>query len=205
MKKTMVFILLFLSLLAAGPVLTDGKFYWSESIPPGIPYQRALLWFDGERETLLLQSKYDTPTAPGERFGWVVPVPAVPDLASMDPTFANHWFDWVDHTSTPKVTRVSQILLVTLLVGVHGAAVLTLLACLLSVFVARPWWVRRHRATLVVGSVLVLLPLLSLLLSDLILEEVGWPFLGAPCWCFWPVSFRALSVPWRTGQGAGGS
>ncbi len=166
MKRTAVFLSLLLSLAVAGPVLADGKFYWSESIPPSIPNQRALLWFDGARETLLLQSKYQTPTSTGEPFGWVVPVPAAPDLASMDPRLANEWFRVADYASTPNVTRVSAILLGLLFGAVTGAAVLTLLACLLSLFVPRLRFVRRHRAVLAAGGALVLLPLPTLLLGS---------------------------------------
>ena len=43
-----------LLLMGSASVLADGKFYWPESIPPEIPYQRALLFFDGDRGTLMV-------------------------------------------------------------------------------------------------------------------------------------------------------
>ena len=46
-------------LLPAAPVLADGKFYVREEVPPGVPYQRAIIAFDGEKELLVLQSKYE--------------------------------------------------------------------------------------------------------------------------------------------------
>lgn len=55
----------------------DGKVY-SESVPADIPYQRAVLTFDGIEQVLLLESKFVA--AAGERFGWVVPVPALPKI-----------------------------------------------------------------------------------------------------------------------------
>jgi hypothetical protein len=53
--------------------------------PPNIPYQRAVVWFNDEREILLLQSRYDANKAqPLSQLGWVVPVPAIPELATVD-------------------------------------------------------------------------------------------------------------------------
>lgn len=69
--------------MLAGQAMADGKFY-SDRIPPGIPYQRAILMFDGKKETLTLESKFEAKE--GERFGWVVPVPTVPTLDSPDPS-----------------------------------------------------------------------------------------------------------------------
>lgn len=80
MKKTTLFLMLLVVLTVSAPVLADGKFYWSESIPAEIPYQRALLWFDGHQETLMVQSKYRVAMSAGDGFGWVVPAPSVPEL-----------------------------------------------------------------------------------------------------------------------------
>ena len=48
---------LFLLLLFCGQSFADGKFYARGTPPPGVPYQRALVVFDGEREVLLVQSQ----------------------------------------------------------------------------------------------------------------------------------------------------
>ncbi len=69
----------------ANLLMADGKVYIPDKIPLEIPYQRALVVFDGGTETLLLQSKYRVrSSSPATFLGWVVPVPAVPVVASME-------------------------------------------------------------------------------------------------------------------------
>jgi hypothetical protein len=47
-------------LVPASPVLADGKYYAREAkVGPGIPYQRAMIAFNGEREILVVQSRYE--------------------------------------------------------------------------------------------------------------------------------------------------
>jgi hypothetical protein len=110
-KPTFLLLLLMLSAVAA-PVLADGKFYtYEEEIPPEIPYQRALLMFARGQETLILQSKYQVAGSSAGDLGWVVPVPSVPDLASMEARAARAMFDGLDLISYPKVTRIGSLLL----------------------------------------------------------------------------------------------
>ncbi len=161
MKKAS-FLIFLLVLLAAGvPALADGKFYGSEEIIPQIPYQRALLLFDGEQETLVLQSKYeleDSSTA--DSLGWVVPVPSVPELASMDADLAASLFaDLYARTRLqPRVNRSSYLLLLAITFVPSIASILTLWACWLSFYVPRMRFVQRHRKGLVIGAFLALLP-----------------------------------------------
>ena len=79
MKKLVLICTIVFILPAAA--LADGKFYSQEKVPPGLPYQRAFIAHDGARELLILQSKFE---GEAEDFGWVVPLPAVPELASMN-------------------------------------------------------------------------------------------------------------------------
>lgn len=88
MKKVVLLLVLAVMIVGSVPVLADGMFYWTESIPPEIPYQRALLMFDGGYETLIVQSKYRMSSSETDEFGWVVPVPSVPELASVEPALA---------------------------------------------------------------------------------------------------------------------
>jgi len=71
----------FFILVFTGSLYADGKFYSPpDTVPPGIPYQRAMIAFDGKKELMILQSKYE---GDPKDFGWVVPLPSVPELAHM--------------------------------------------------------------------------------------------------------------------------
>ncbi len=157
MKRMMCLVALAIVLATAVPVLADGKFYWPEPVPPEIPYQRALLLFDAGRETLILQSKYRTTGSTSGEFGWVVPLPSVPELASMDPDAASSVFLHLGWRSESKVTSISDLLLTGFVLLVPIAAIVTLLACLLSLFVTGMQFVRRHRVRLVLGAAAVLI------------------------------------------------
>ena len=89
----------------------DGKFYTGDKTPPDIPYQRAVVWFNGEREILLLQSRYDANKAQSlSQLGWVVPVPAVPDLASMTTASADWLFLYLAQATEPETIALSGYL-----------------------------------------------------------------------------------------------
>jgi hypothetical protein len=103
----------------------DGKFFHLEKVPVDVPYQRALLMFEGGEETLVLQSKYKTvKTEDVNSIAWVVPVPAVPELASMNAQDARIIFFLLGVRSRPKfipivqiATTVSILLLISLLIS----------------------------------------------------------------------------------------
>jgi hypothetical protein len=117
--RKMTFLLGSLLLLAVAlPVWADGKFYSYEEIPPEIPYQRALLAFAAGQETLVLQSKYQVTASEAASVGWVVPVPSVPDLDSIDADHARLVFDMLDVASSPRELRVRTLLVLLLFAGV---------------------------------------------------------------------------------------
>lgn len=126
-------------------------------LPSEIPFQPALLLFDGGQETLILQSRYRTTGSTSDEFGWVVPVPSVPQLASMDPDAARSMFSDLGRQSEPRVTVISELLLNALCLLVPIGAVLTLLACLLSSLYTGMQFVRRHRVGLALGATAVLI------------------------------------------------
>jgi hypothetical protein len=96
-------ILLITLLLGTGDCLADGKFFSPGSIPPDVPFQRAIVVFDGEREILVVQSKYDASSEQGLRaLGWVVPVPTVPEVGTMAPPDAEIAFNLLDWATRPE-------------------------------------------------------------------------------------------------------
>jgi hypothetical protein len=159
MKQKSLFLVLAILLTSSVPALADGKFYWPEPVPPEIPYQRALMLVDGEQQTLILQSKYRVASsAAADSFGWVVPLPSVPELASMDADTAQGLFRYLARHSEPEVTRVSGILLPAIIIVPLLGSFLTALACLHSFRYPRMRWVRRHRRWLIIGAFLALAP-----------------------------------------------
>jgi hypothetical protein len=100
---------MFLSAMAM-PAIGDGKMFWREKVPPTIPYQRALILFKDGTETLVLQSKYEIPKKETKAsLGWVVPAPAVPEVATMRADAAQHMFLTLNLMSRPRVTSISDI------------------------------------------------------------------------------------------------
>jgi len=92
-------------LVSSGLALADGKMYYREVIPPKIPFQRALLMYDGKQETLLVQSRYqlNPSDTSSPLLGWVVPVPAVPELAGMEIADVFYLFRDMENSSRPRV------------------------------------------------------------------------------------------------------
>ncbi|MGD8625345.1 MAG: DUF2330 domain-containing protein [Anaerolineae bacterium] len=177
MKKTGLLIFLILVLTTGVPVLADGMFYWSEEIPPEIPYQRAILLFDGERETLILQSKYQVMNATiDDSFGWVVPVPSVPELASIDPQLADSLFSELSDRARlqPRVIRISHILFLSIAFILPIGSILLLLACWLSFYVPALHLVQRHRRWLIISAFLALVPAACAYLAVFLNPRVAW-------------------------------
>jgi hypothetical protein len=149
----------------AAQSLADGKMFWRESIPPKIPYQRAAILFDEGIETLILQSRYEILEGDeNATLGWVVPVPAVPEVASMPADVARHLFFFLSMNSRPRVTKIAPTLFAFLFFAVAGLSLLTLLLCLLSFVVPLPQWFKSRRGKLARYSVWGLLSCLLLVL-----------------------------------------
>ncbi|MHC4473770.1 MAG: DUF2330 domain-containing protein [Planctomycetota bacterium] len=139
MRRPLLLLAALLALPAAARA--DGKFFAGDRVPPDLPYQRALLRFDGAEETLLLQSKYEG-QGPVVDFGWVVPVPAVPEVGSVAPHVATDLFRALASNCEPRVLRVGPAVFLTLLVSGLVATVAVLFAAATGVV---PWLDERRR------------------------------------------------------------
>jgi len=137
----------------------DGKFYYGETVPPDIPYQRALIIFHEGSETLVLQSKYELPqSADTNSLGWVVPVPAVPEIASVDAEAATSFFFSASLRTSPNVTVISDYvgcIAVCFLLGSIGFLLLCLVEYpfLSKIGLSKAAWKRRLSNGLIVALV----------------------------------------------------
>ena len=109
----------------------DGKFFFIEEVPADIPYQRACLIFHEGFETLILQSKYEFSQATDvNSIGWVVPVPAVPELGSSDPINADIFFLKLSLHAQPKLFHIYELIL-SFLVLLFFACIITMIVFLI--------------------------------------------------------------------------
>lgn len=128
---------------AAGSARADGKFFVAEKVPPDLPYQRAILVFHGGTETLIVQSKYDlSQTADVNSIGWVVPVPAVPELTGMDAIEAWYTFMSVSRLTQPNITRARDVLSLLILVSFLASST-WLLTCVARCLAFEACWLER--------------------------------------------------------------
>ncbi|MCU0722425.1 MAG: DUF2330 domain-containing protein [Planctomycetes bacterium] len=104
----------------APATLADGGFFSRDPVPPDLPAQQAFLAFDGREEVLLIQPKFE---ASVDEFGWIVPLPAVPEVDGLENREADDLFAQLYHASRP--TRIGKGL-------PAGAALLLLSAALLG-------------------------------------------------------------------------
>jgi len=92
-----------------GGAFADGKFFGQEKVPPGIPYQRAFIAHNGEKELLIVQSKFD---GKAREFGWVVPVPSVPEVSSMEADKADWLFRRLEMQCYPEIINIKMMVFI---------------------------------------------------------------------------------------------
>ncbi len=92
MRTFVVFALLLLGLTS---VLADGKFFRQRLIEaePTIPFQRAVLKFDGKEQVMMVESNLSGPQG---AYGWVIPLPAKPSyVKAVNPAYLEGSFNLV--------------------------------------------------------------------------------------------------------------
>jgi len=113
--------------LGASTAMADGKMYSRETVPPEIPYQRALILFRDGTQTMILQSQYRAPNGTIEpSMGWVVPVPAVPQLGSMPADDASRLFSQLGRWTSPRATRLREYAMLAWWVGTVAVTIVAL-------------------------------------------------------------------------------
>jgi hypothetical protein len=151
MKRSLASVIFLILLLTPSRGIADGKIYTVDAVAPRIPHQRALILLDGSRETLILQTKYETPGAgTNPFFGWVVPIPSMPELTSMSSEGAFLLFHLLASISSPDVTKISSILTLLMSLG----SILIFFLCLLSFLIPGMTRVKRHHKKLALFSLL---------------------------------------------------
>ncbi len=144
------------ALLFVPAAFADGKFYVREEVAADVPYQRAVLFFDGEREALVLQSKYEIREGdpPPAEIQWVVPVPSLPEVGAFEEGEEDQFFWIFDRLSAPRAFRIS--------------AILTTVAGLLSIALFFGLAVRVHRRRPKEGMLLLILAILWMVTCGLL-------------------------------------
>lgn len=113
----------------------DGKMYIPDWIPADIPYQRAFLIYNEGFETLILQSKYEfSHAADVNSIGWVVPVPSIPEIASVDADHANWFFFWTSISTGPVLFTIRSFIVLLVIVMFLASPIIPIVLFLISPF-----------------------------------------------------------------------
>jgi hypothetical protein len=139
-----------------GSAWADGAFFALDETPVGVPYQRALIFHDGTNECLVLQSEYQlSKHSVTTNIAWVVPVPAVPDLAAMFPESATRFFWMLAFNTLAHTTRISDCLLIMLYAVIGVTPLLGILLYWISDFTRWPAWVAADRERIMHVSMMI--------------------------------------------------
>lgn len=150
-------------------LMADGKMFWKETVPPTIPYQRALILHRDGVQTLFLQSKYEIPEqVKVAALGWVVPVPAVPEVASLPAENARQIFWRLSFRSRPSIMSIGGILFSLSILGLAGLLLMALVLCVFSKYIPIHWTQRnRKRVLLYAVAFLIIVGILSAIMPAL--------------------------------------
>jgi len=96
-----------------GEVLADGKYYGPPAVNLSMPFQRALIGFNGEQQAMVLQSSVEG--AGADKIGWMVPVPSDPQVGTYDAEQLAGAFRHLDRGTAPTTYNTVVILVGVLL------------------------------------------------------------------------------------------
>ena len=107
-------ILIGASLAFISAASADGKFYGPTGVKLTLPYQRAAIAFNGKEQLIVLESSLEG--AGARPVGWIVPVPAMPEVGALDSGVLGTLFLGLDRMSRPVDYR-GEIGVAMLLLG----------------------------------------------------------------------------------------
>lgn len=117
--------------LSVSSVHADGVFVWNRESDLNQPSQKAIVYFEGSKEVLILQVKYE---GSAEDFGWIVPFPSKPKVTAIDATkdpfgeislYTQTRARWGLRSKGEAIDTQEVTLLEHKVVGVYDVAILT--------------------------------------------------------------------------------
>ena len=134
----------------AAQSMADGMMFWREEIPAQNPLPACPHPFrQGVQRLSSCKAGMRFPRATGiQPSGGLLPVPAVPEVASMPADMAQNLFMYLSEYSRPRVTRIAPTVFAVLFVVVAGLSLLTLSVCLLSLVLPLPQRFKENRGRL---------------------------------------------------------
>ena len=142
-----------------GLAQANGKFYVPDTEVPETPFQRALILYFDDMQTLLLQSQYQVQQPEADMsLGWVVPVPEEPALASMPAHEATRLFDELAMRTRPRVTYIRRVFIGALFLCALMLFAFSLIAWIYVLYccIRDPEILKKHRRTVINISMLPL-------------------------------------------------
>jgi len=180
-------VLLSTTALIQSALLADGCFVfrWDKKIDINEPTQKAIIFHDSGRESVLLQVKYEGPL---EEFGWLIPVPSVPKVeqGSMEAFYelsrlTQMQFEWYSKMATRGTSSGGAEAVTVMEIKTVGAYEVAVLSAQDSGSLAR--WLKANDYSIPEGK------------SGIIDEYIrrGWYFIAARIQLNKDVSFKSVA------------
>lgn len=107
MRLRIPFAFMMLLIVFSPPLRADGKVYVvREEVPANMQYQRGFINYHNGEELLILQAKFE---GTAKDFGWIIPIPNVPEIAVISEG-SEDFFDDLNYNTQPRTIRITNIL-----------------------------------------------------------------------------------------------